>query len=104
MMHGAGHGVLFKIKDGATTVLAGGFEGGYPTGIALTPDGHIAVSAYANSGSQSAVLLVDPANPGTPRVVTDKLQDTYISAGLHRSLKTGTMAWSGGDTVYMIQP
>lgn len=104
VMHGAGHGVIFKIKDGATTLLAGGYEGGYPTGIALSPDGKLVVSAYANRGAQSAVLIYDPANPGSPRVVTDKLQDTFVSAGLHRSLTTGNMAWSGGDTVYMIQP
>jgi len=103
-MHGAGHGVLFQIKGSAVTVLAGGFEGGYPTGIAMSPDGHIIVSAYAGRGGQSAVLIFDPKAPATPQVITDKLQDTFISAGLHRSLKTGTMAWSGGDTVYMIKP
>lgn len=104
VMRGSGDGVIFKISGQSVSILAGGFEAGYPTGIALSPDGHLVVSAYANRGAQSAVLIFDPKNPASPRVVTDKLQDTFVSAGLHRSLKTGNMAWSGGDTVYVIQP
>jgi len=37
-------------------------------------------------------------------VVSDKLTDIFASAGLHRSRATGNMAWSGGNTVFLITP
>lgn len=101
---GSGNGVVFKIVNGAASVLNAGFEGGYPTGLALAPDGKVVVSAYKDRGAQSAVYLIDPANPRSPSIVTAKLETTFASAGLHRSRATGTMAWSGGNTVYVIQP
>jgi hypothetical protein len=101
---GSGHGVVFKIVGGTATVVTAGFEAGYPTGLALTPSGKLAISAYAGRGSQSAVILVDPANPAAQALFTEKLTETFASAGLHRSRATGQMAWSGGDTVYIIQP
>lgn len=101
---GSGNGALFKIVGTNVTVVTAGFEAGYPTGIALSPEGHVIISAYKDRGAQSAIIDVDPAKPADASLITDKLEDTFTSAGLHRSRVTGLMAWSGGNTVYSIQP
>jgi hypothetical protein len=99
---GSGHGAVFAIRGGAATLVTAGFNAGYPTGIAVT-GGKIVISAYADRGSNSAVLIYDIANPGSaPTVYVDKLKDTFASAGLHRSRLSGALVWSGGDTVYLI--
>jgi hypothetical protein len=103
-INGSGQGVVFKVVGTTVTVVTAGFEAGYPTGIAIGPDGRIIISAYKDRGQQSAIILVDPKAPASPSVITDKLEDTFSSAGLHRSRTTGLMAWSGGNTVYSIQP
>lgn len=99
---GSGHGVVFAISGGAAKVITAGFNAGYPTGIAVA-GGKVVISAYADRGSNSAVLIFDLAKPGSaPTVYVDKLKDTFGSAGLHRSRATGAFAWSGGDTVFVI--
>jgi hypothetical protein len=103
---GNGPSAVFKITGGQVSVVNAGFDGGYPTGIAVLGD-RILLSAYADRGANSAVLRIDLASPGSVVVMEDRsgrLKDTYASAGLHRSRDSRRLAWSGGDTVYSIVP
>ena len=60
---GSGRAAVFEIKGGNARAIASGIEGGYPTGIAISKDGKLIVSAYVDRGSHSAVLILDPAKP-----------------------------------------
>jgi hypothetical protein len=106
VISGNGTGALFKIAGGTATVVTAGFNGGYPTGIALLGN-TVLISAYADRGANSAVLQVDLGAPRNPAVLGDRagrLKDTWASAGLHRSRASNRLTWSGGNTVYSIAP
>jgi hypothetical protein len=96
--------VLFKVAGGQVSVVNAGFDGGYPTGIAVV-GGSVLISAYADRGANSAVLRIDLASPRTATPIEDRsgrLKDTFTSAGLHRSRDSRRLTWSGGNTVYSI--
>lgn len=102
--------VTGKAGGGAPTTLLDGLTVGYPSGIALSPDGtNLLVSAQAKASGTDVVLKIKLADKSTAEQapLTAPLVE---SGGLHRALKANVYSFvdglgaNGKGSVWLVKP
>ena len=96
-------GQVFKLSNGALTVVGPEFLPGNPTGIAATLDERKAlVSSLDPQKGTSQVVILD-LDAHTASTFSEVIKENTYSGGLHRARFKNVFAWAGKTTVYAVR-